>query len=380
MAKEIELKCRLHDSQIEALSEWLNNHADPLTTLTLRNDYFDTANLALSVAKAALRIRSHGDALEQDTFEQNTFEQTLKTRGHSQGGMHVRNEWNWPLASKQLDIDLLHSPEVAATWPSAVNVEDLDIIFGTHFTRQRWHWRSDDALTCIEVVIDQGQIVVDDKISGAPRAQALCEIELELIEGESAKLWLLLLQLHQHAALWLSDVSKAERGYRLFLGEVHQEENLPSIKEKSVLDWIYQQLAQLQRAIEQTVWQQDSMAYRALWNIGYPLWTVSCNLVIERSSQTLASQELSSSVEDLLTLLADAHSQSDSLCQHSESLCTDRAVALALTELSLAVFVLQHSEFTMASPASEDWQAIALKARRQVIDVLEYSPVSLFKE
>jgi len=102
MTKEIELKVRLSEANLPALTDFLNQVATPADHSTLKNDYYDTPACALSKAKAALRIRHTEGGVEQ----------TLKTRGQPQAGLQIRGEWNWPLSSPALDVSLLEQAEV----------------------------------------------------------------------------------------------------------------------------------------------------------------------------------------------------------------------------------------------------------------------------
>ncbi len=246
MPTETELKCRLQPQQVADLSALLDQLAQPQGHSTLKNRYFDTPHSALANARAALRIR------EQD----GQFEQTLKTRGSSQAGLQQRGEWNWSLNADQLDISLLQQDEVAAHWPAGVQASELAEIFATDFNRQRWLWQKDNAQ--VEIVIDTGSVRAGSK------TLPLCELELELQQGDAAVLWQLLQQLGAQVPLWLSDISKAERGYRLAgLGRSWQDVVSFNRNEDLALvlpRWLNAELQQWQRALEACLWNNDSSA------------------------------------------------------------------------------------------------------------------------
>jgi len=100
-------------------------------------------------------------------------------------------------------------------WPEALAELDkktLKPIFTTDFVRERAEiaWGRGKAKVVIEAALDLGFV-----IAGA-RQEEICELELELREGEPAALLELAAELAEKLALMPCDISKAERGYRLF--------------------------------------------------------------------------------------------------------------------------------------------------------------------
>ena len=267
MAQEIELKLRMSVDSIDALANYLDQGAGAGEVIELGNDYFDTHDIALAKARAALRIRRSAKGVEQ----------TLKTRGYSQGGLQIRNEWNWPLLEPCLNLEKLASPEVSAYLPEPFCHESLALIFSTNFQRRRWLLTPGGASRQIEVVIDYGSIKTN--VSN----QSLCEIELELQDGEPEDLWQLVFELQDQAALWLSDISKAERGYVL----AKQSPAWQLQNQEMFTDWndfLSFSLNSLQRSIEYRVW--DDSDYYSLWHVGYPLWVVTSG-AIKAATQSL---------------------------------------------------------------------------------------------
>lgn len=287
MTTEIELKLRLSphnlNDQNHPLVSFLNQHAEAVDQQLLVNRYYDTPDQALSRARAALRIRRQGDG----------FEQTLKTAGRSTAGLHQRREWNWPLEGDALDAALLRDDDVQACWPDGVEVEQLQVIFATNFNRRAWRWtlEQDGQRTTAEVVIDLGEVVAGDK------SEPLCELELELLDGDAAGLWQMAQQLAVHTPLWLSDISKAERGYQLAEKEVQWAASQSPCSDTMALAqavplWLQQQLVLFQRALEKTLWQHDSEAALVCWQHWLtlrhlPQW---CGKIIKRK-QTKALRE-----------------------------------------------------------------------------------------
>lgn len=334
MAKEIELKLRLAPESTAQLAQWLDAHADAGRESRLLNDYYDTPDLALAGPRAALRIRT-SDSGERKNYADESYEQTFKTRGDSEAAVQVRNEWNWPLAERALDLTYLRSPEVADHWPHDADMDALNIVFTTHFQRRRWLWKHDGAE--VEVVIDQGEIKAGE------HHQPLCETELEVYAGQAEALWVLLAQMQQQAPLWLSDVSKAERGYRLAGCEVHHfhaDDTQPQVLINHVFD--------LQRACEQVIWNNASAM--VVWQFGYPLWSL---LPISQR-------------EPLTRLLRRVLSESVDVLQGSSELAIDLTLASRrLAELS-----------TESQLSQSDHLVRLVEARRQLMDVIECSDIN----
>ena len=252
MTYEIELKLRFEPQQADLLCQALDQLAGSSQQFTLNNSYYDTPDARLSRAACALRIRQKGDS----------FEQTLKTRGDSQGGLTRRREWNWPLASAQLDEQLLGSDEVQACWPQDVAVADLIPLFATNFERRRWLWQQGD--NRVELVMDRGAVLA------AEQQQPLCELELELLQGDAACLWPLAQSLCQRLPLWLSDISKAERGFALVgMGRAWQPKAdallADACDSAELLTALQHNFEHLKRALEQSLWlEQPAVAQAAV--------------------------------------------------------------------------------------------------------------------
>lgn len=199
MATEIELKLAIAAEDIATLQDYLNKNAEFSGQAELLNQYFDTPGLALNKARCALRIRN----------KNNAFEQTLKTAGQKDAALQVRGEWNWPLVNNALDLSLLNDADVRLVWPEGVELNALQPIFSTDFNRTTWLWQQGQAR--IEIALDVGAV------QAKKRSLPLCEVELELLAGDSEYLWQLHQSLNQVVTLSPSGISKAQRGYELFL-------------------------------------------------------------------------------------------------------------------------------------------------------------------
>ena len=139
----------------------------------LLNQYFDTPERDLAKAKVALRLRRDGDEVIQ----------TLKTRGQSVAGLSQRNEYDWKLAKAKLDTKLLDGE----CWPeelAELDKKTLKPIFTTDFVRERAEisWGRGKAKVVIEAALDLGHVIA------GKQKEEICELELELREGEPSAL------------------------------------------------------------------------------------------------------------------------------------------------------------------------------------------------
>src|SRR3989344_1408301 len=173
MQKETEIKLRVSRETLAALREHpllKKRNKSGWERRELMNQYFDTPERDLAKAKVALRLRKDGDDIIQ----------TLKTRGQSVAGLSERNEYKWEMPLKP--------------------------IFTTDFVRERAEiaWGRGKAKVVIEAALDLGHVVA------GKQKEEICELELELREVELAA------ELAATLALMPCDISKAERGYRLY--------------------------------------------------------------------------------------------------------------------------------------------------------------------
>ncbi|MFS0828934.1 CYTH domain-containing protein [Pseudomonas phoenicis] len=215
MPTETELKLRASRETLAALREHpllKKRNKSGWQTRELTNQYFDTAEGELSAAQVALRLRRDGEVVIQ----------TLKCRGRSVAGLSERQEFEWQLDKPKLDLKKLD----ASCWPEALAALDKKTIkplFSTDFTREYAEiaWGRGKAKVVIEVALDQGSVVA------GKRKEEICEVELELREGNAEALLELAAELAATHALMPCDISKAERGYRL-LDPSSYDLNLPA--------------------------------------------------------------------------------------------------------------------------------------------------------
>ncbi len=196
---EIELKIMLDQQNVPLIENWLKTVTDfpclSHRTDLLGNTYYDTPKLFFASQKMGLRVRT----------QNREFEITLKTKGNIVGGLHIRPEYNLSLPNNQpdflalvekFDLPFENADEIA---------QNLQAIFSTDFTRQTWLFQV--GASQIEVALDQGLI------QNQSAQEPICELEFEIKQGELADLFALVEAIPKADGMWLSNLSKAQRGY-----------------------------------------------------------------------------------------------------------------------------------------------------------------------
>ena len=203
MQKETEIKLRASRETLLALREHpllKKRNKSGWSRPELFNQYYDTADRALAQARVALRLRRDGEQ----------FIQTLKSRGQSVAGLSERNEWDWHLDKAKLDTKKLGDD----CWPASLadlDKKTLKPVFTTDFVREKAEiaWGRGNAKVVIEAALDLG------KVKAGKQSEEICELELELRQGDPQALLELAAELAADLPLMPCDISKAERGYRL---------------------------------------------------------------------------------------------------------------------------------------------------------------------
>jgi triphosphatase len=193
MSQEIELKLTICQESIEPFFSLPLLANQPQESFFLENTYFDTQDKQLTQSAAALRIRKSPEG----------FVQTLKSRGQNIGGLHRRDEWEVEIQNSQLNFSLF--PPKAL--PEGLTESEFSPLFKTDFERTRWLIEYQQSE--IELVLDVG------KVSTQNGQDHISELELELKRGNLDDLFNLAQQISEQVAIMPSDISKAERGYRL---------------------------------------------------------------------------------------------------------------------------------------------------------------------
>ena len=191
-----ELRRLRRDPQIRALRQ------GRAATRRVHSIYYDTPERALLRAGLALRLRCDGGR----------WLQTLKTEGRSTAGLHLREEWEWPLAREALDFGLLAATPQAKVFRAPRLRAALAPAFATEFTRTSLRLGFADG-SLVELCLDSGEI------RSGRRSSPISEAELELLAGSPVRLFELALELSERLPLRLGHASKAERCYALARGQ-----------------------------------------------------------------------------------------------------------------------------------------------------------------
>ncbi len=201
MNQEVELKLSLPARALPALRRHpVVAAATKLgNAVTLDNTYYDTPELALKARRVAVRTRRQG----------REWLQTVKCAAVSSGGLSARPEWEAPYADG-FDFSMVDAPEVGRLL--ARHAERLVPVFTTRFRRETRRCQPREGVSIL-LMIDHGSILAGE------RTRPICELELELEQGEALDLLELARTLVADLPLLPADESKAARGYRLFLDE-----------------------------------------------------------------------------------------------------------------------------------------------------------------
>lgn len=204
---ETEFKFHIPAGRLKAVEAAVRRSAVQRTRLQAR--YFDTADGTLAAQGIVLRLRKEG----------RRWVQTAKAMGD---GVLQRLEHNVDLglaranAPPQPEVHRHHGTPVGERLAQALP-EGAALVetYATDIWRLSRQTRSEGAT--VELALDTGRIVAH---AGTPqmRSTPVCELELELVRGELRGLIALAKRWSQQHGLWLSTVSKAERGERLMAG------------------------------------------------------------------------------------------------------------------------------------------------------------------
>lgn len=206
---EIEFKFDIPRAALPALEAALRGPDARRTHLQAR--YFDTAQGDLAAQGVALRLRKEGPR----------WVQTAKALGD---GPVQRLEHNVDLgparksALPQADAERHAGTPVGKRLAQVLRRAGTPLVelYGTDI------WRATQVLQVgasrIELALDQGRVLAPAPDGGPPRSAVVCELELELLEGDVADLATLAADWAARHGLALSTVTKSERGLRLAHG------------------------------------------------------------------------------------------------------------------------------------------------------------------
>ena len=213
MAQEIELKFIVEKDSVDALRQHLHTlsgeHHEPVQLL---NIYYETPDNWLRRHDMGLRIRGASGR----------YEMTMKIAGRVVGGLHQRPEYNIDISKPELELDRFP----AEVWPEGLLPEALSgqvqPLFSTDFWREKW--LVTEGKSRIEIALDLGEVKAGEY------QEPICELELELLEGDANDVLKLARRLVNQSGLRQGSLSKAARGYHLAAG------NAPRVlKETTIL-------------------------------------------------------------------------------------------------------------------------------------------------
>jgi inorganic triphosphatase YgiF len=168
--------------------------------------YFDTADFTLWQHGFALRVRSSGTQ----------HVQTLKGGGSAVAGLHQRVELEAEVASDVPD-GVLFCRQLRDALPALSkqlhgHELKLEPVFVNRVKRASWMLELEDGVK-VECALDTGELRVEPQ--RGDRAVPVRELELEMKEGDPARLYELARQVHEAVPVRIENISKAERGYAL---------------------------------------------------------------------------------------------------------------------------------------------------------------------
>ncbi|APV49523.1 hypothetical protein BWI17_07420 [Betaproteobacteria bacterium GR16-43] len=211
---EVELKLSISPDDVAAFRRATVLSGVQPTRRKLTSVYYDTPGCELRKAGMALRLRKAG----------RHWTQTLKGGPSGLGGLHERHEWETARPDATIDLTALAGSMLDRAGGESVG-ERLQPAFTVAFERETWDVELAPG-TRVEVALDRGAA------SAGKASEAVCEVEIELIEGDRGAAFDFARALAAEVTLHPSVVTKAERGYRLLSGEGLQ----PSRAQRVALD------------------------------------------------------------------------------------------------------------------------------------------------
>lgn len=214
---EIELKLTAPADALATLWQSAIGTRARTTSRRLVSTYYDTSDFRLRRRGFTLRVRQDGDK----------FVQTVKAARGAPGSMMRRGEWSAPVEAAEPDLTRLNDPEVLERI-GLVIAGELQPLFTTDVRRQTRRYRvarGNGAGARIEAAWDRGEVLCDGK------REAICELELELLDGSTSALQREAVRLLKSAPLEYQPLSKSERGFALALGErpTFRKADLPTL-------------------------------------------------------------------------------------------------------------------------------------------------------
>ena len=202
--REIELKFDFNPADERRLKQRLGrlSRRKRPTSEAMVSVYFDRPDLRLSARGISLRVRHSGSR----------YQQTIKKANEQTAGLFDRAEWEHDIKGPEPQLSATES----AILDDVLNKElagTLQPIFETRVRRLTYHLVSRGQR--VELALDQGEI------DTGKRSMPICELELELTNGEPGGLFAVAKALNEVVPLRLAVKAKADHGYELLRNDVN---------------------------------------------------------------------------------------------------------------------------------------------------------------
>lgn len=205
MGKETELKLKLPPDQVDRFRRHPIIQQLKLERARARHlvsTYYDTRDMALRGESLSLRLRKTDSRIIQ----------TLKSLAPAASGIHERNEWEQIVTGSEPEISALPVKKIKKRLKSDRKRNGLAAVFTTDMKRTAWQLRCGD--DHIELALDLGEIRTPDG-----KTEPVCEVEMELKEGDKKSLLDLALAFNERIDFTLEERTKSDRGYALICKE-----------------------------------------------------------------------------------------------------------------------------------------------------------------
>jgi triphosphatase len=199
--QEIELKLEVPPGAIGRVDRLpVLKGVKPDKAQTLVSVYYDTDKQTLRKCGLSLRVRrQHG-----------RYVQTIKQNSGASAGIFRRSEWECDVDSIEPDLEAARGTALEPLLDKKLR-RDLKPLFQTRVRRQIYPIRRGDSQ--IEFTVDKGKVEV------AGHSSPLCEVELELKQGEPDELFKIAQAMGDTLPVSVASKSKATLGYELVDGE-----------------------------------------------------------------------------------------------------------------------------------------------------------------
>lgn len=194
--QEIEAKLQIkNEDEVGKISAWLKSISNgKLQNIEMKAVYYDTEDGFFNRNKIAYRVRR----------ENNSIVATYKSGNMNKNGIFERVEIN--KVAKSVEPDITVFADEASIWEIVKTVESVDLkpIVVTDFVRECAviEWQNSQ----VEIALDQGTVW------GKNNKSPICELELELKDGNENDLLDLKTKLMQRFAIENSVISKYKKG------------------------------------------------------------------------------------------------------------------------------------------------------------------------